>query len=87
MARKFRCFIRVFNTDDDFIKSAFKKAMKEVYKGEKNVPIGTNIEISEWKGTPQIEIMGAGEDERCAFCNYFRQIIGGDKTKRNNCPF
>lgn len=87
MAKKFKCFIRVFKTDTGTIEDSFKKAMKEVYDGEENVPYGTSIEISKWKNIPQIEILGSGADDRCAFCNYFRQAIGEDKTKRNNCPF
>jgi len=87
MPRGFKCFIRIFKTDDKNIEEAFNKAMKQIYKGKENVPTGTYIEITEWKDTPQIEILGVGEDDRCAFCNYFCQIIGEDKVKRTNCPF
>ncbi len=87
MPRKFKCFIRIFNANANSIENAFKKSIDEVYKGEKNIPIGTSIQISEWNNNPQIEVLGSGEDERCAFCNYFRQVIGEEKTKKNNCPF
>lgn len=84
---RFKCFIRIFKTGDKKIDECFDKAMKEVYGRIENLPIKTVIEKSEWKGTPQIEILGVGEDERCAFCNYFRQAVGEENTKRNNCPF
>jgi len=87
MAKKFKCFVRIFKTDDATIEGAFKKAMEKVYEGEEEIPFGTSLEIGEWNNTPQIEILGIGDDDRCTFCNYFRQIIGEENTKRNNCPF
>jgi hypothetical protein len=83
----FKCFIRIFNSSEKEIEEAFKKAIEKIYKTEGNIPIGTEIEISEWNDMPQIDILGSKDDDRCAFCKYFRQTIGEEKTKRNNCPF
>ncbi|MCD5409822.1 MAG: hypothetical protein LRZ87_03565 [Methanocellales archaeon] len=65
---------------------SFDAAMKKVYE-DRLLPRGTRIKISKWKDHHQIEIYGAGEDGRCAFCEYFVQMLGEGKTKRYNCPF
>ncbi len=83
----FKCFVRIFKTSEKKIDKCFDKAIKQVYGGLNGIPRRTVIEKSEWNGVPQIEILGVGEDERCAFCNYFRQTIGEENTRRNNCPF
>lgn len=82
----FACFIRIFNVKKDAIIKAFDHALSTVY-GSGSLPKGTRIEIGEWKGKPQIEIFGAGQDSRCAFCEYFIKEIGENNIRRNNCPF
>ncbi len=82
----FRCFVRIFDVDGERIKRAYDKAMNKIYEG-RFLPVGTNIELGEWKDTPQLEIYGAGPDDRCAFCEYFVKEIGEENVRRNNCPF
>ena len=87
MGQQFKCFILILDMNDDAIKRAYELCIEKVYGRIENIPQGTEMEIGEWNDMPEIEILGAGGDNRCAFCRYFRRIVGLDRTKRNNCPF
>ena len=87
MGHRFKCFIRIFNTDDNAIQKAYDHTVDKVFGTVEEIPSGTIIEIGEWNDLPQIEILGVGDDNRCSFCHYFREMVGLDRTKRNNCPF
>ncbi|MEA1994389.1 MAG: hypothetical protein U9N35_08395 [Euryarchaeota archaeon] len=84
--RLFKCYLRIFNKTEKEVQEILSKAMKKIYD-KPSIKGPPYFEVSVWNNTPEIEITGAGEDKRCALCDYVAQIVGKENIRRNNCPF
>jgi len=82
----FKCYLRIFNKTEKEVQGVLLEAMKKIY-GKYSIKGPPYFEVSVWNNTPEIEITGAGEDKRCALCEYIVQIVGEENIRKNNCPF
>jgi len=82
----FKCYLRIFNKTEKEVQETLLEAMKKIY-GKSSIKGPPYFEVSIWNNIPEIEITGAGEDKRCALCEYVVQIVGEENIRKNNCPF